>query len=121
MLSIGYRLVGLIRNPKQNRDAISDAKYYIVTGSLMFILAFGIWNVDNTFCDFWTLARTRLWGDEVGPSFRTPSLSAAIVGAVTQGHAIGIVPSVRRSPEFERPEAEEYLLGDGLIVSVQGY
>ncbi|KAH7338217.1 ceramidase [Rhizoctonia solani] len=76
MLSIGYRLVGLIRNPKYNPDAIFDAKYYIVTGSFMFILAFGIWNIDNTFCDFWTMVRTRLWGNEEGP-----------IGAVTQGHA----------------------------------
>ncbi|CAE6422021.1 unnamed protein product [Rhizoctonia solani] len=154
MLSIGYRLVGLIRNPEHKQDAISDAKYYIITGALMFALAFGIWNIDNTFCDFWTMVRTRLWGDEAGPSFRTPSLSAAVVGAVTQGHAwwhlltglgcarmaagasylmlttshpdmfvlyhpmIGIVPSVRRSPEFERPEVEEYLLGDRLIISI---
>ncbi|KAJ1305235.1 hypothetical protein OPQ81_000264 [Rhizoctonia solani] len=157
MLSIGYRLVGLMRSPKHNPDAISDAKYYIVTGSLMFILAFGIWNIDNTFCDFWTMVRTRLWEGQAGPSFQTPSLSAAVVGAVTQGHAwwhlltglgcariaagasylmlttshpdmfvlhhpmIGIIPSVRKSPEFERPEAEEYLLGDRLIISVQEY
>ncbi|CAE7108121.1 unnamed protein product [Rhizoctonia solani] len=157
MVSIGYRLVGLIRNPKHNPDAIFDAKYHIVTGASMFILAFAIWNIDNTFCDFWTMARTRLWEGETGPSFRTPSLSAAVVGAVTQGHAwwhlltglgcarmaagasylilatshpdmfvlyqpmINIVPSVRRSPDFERPEVEEYLLGDRLVISVTEY
>ncbi|CEL53531.1 Alkaline ceramidase 3 OS=Homo sapiens GN=ACER3 PE=1 SV=3 [Rhizoctonia solani AG-1 IB] len=157
MLSIAYRLVGLLRNSKYNSDAIFDAKYYIITGVVMFIVAFGIWNIDNSFCDFWTVVRTRLWKDEIGPSFKTPSLSAAIVGAVTQGHAwwhlltglgcarmasgasylmlstshpdmfvlhhpmISIVPSVRRSPEFQRPEAEEYLLGDRLIISVQEF
>ncbi|CAE6413962.1 unnamed protein product [Rhizoctonia solani] len=87
MLSIGYRFVGLIRGSKHNPEAISDAKYYIFTGAFMFILAFGIWNIDNAFCDFWTLVRTSLWNGEPGPSFKTPSLPAAIVGAVTQGHA----------------------------------
>lgn len=87
MLTIAYRLVNLLRDPKHDPDAIYDAKYYIISGVLMFLLAFGIWNIDNAFCDAWTGIRAKLWGSVSEPSFETPSLWAAAVGAVTQGHA----------------------------------
>jgi hypothetical protein len=175
MLCIAYRLVLILQCPRQNSDAIYDAKYYIITGSLMFILAFGIWNVDNVFCDTWTTIRTHLWSNVAVPSFETPSLWAGIIGAVTQGHAwwhlltglgcariaagasctshlylrlavvslisavnldlvlttshpdtfvlhrplLRVVPSIRKSPEFLHPEAEEHLLGECLTVSMQ--
>ncbi|KAG8719643.1 hypothetical protein FRC09_010852 [Ceratobasidium sp. 395] len=87
MLTITYRLVLLLRDPAQSSDATYDAKYYIISGALMFVLAFGIWNIDNMFCDVWTTIRTQFWEGMVGPSFKTPSAIAAVVGAVTQGHA----------------------------------
>ncbi|KAF8603721.1 alkaline phytoceramidase [Ceratobasidium sp. AG-I] len=153
MLTIAYRLVIILRDPGHSPDAKSDAKYYIFTGVLLFIFAFGIWNVDNMFCDFWTHIRTKLWGDVASPSFKTPSLLAAVVGAVTQGHAwwhiltglacariaagasylilaltypgmfvlhqptLGLVPSIRRSPGFQKPVTEESsLLEDATMV-----
>ncbi|KAG8776846.1 hypothetical protein FRC12_000673 [Ceratobasidium sp. 428] len=152
MLTITYRLVLLLRDPAQSSDATYDAKYYIISGALMFVLAFGIWNIDNMFCDVWTTIRTQFWEGIAGPSFKTPSVVAAVVGAVTQGHAwwhlltglgcarvaagasylmltlshpdmfvlyepcVGVVPSIRRSPEFQRPETEEHLLGERVTI-----
>ncbi|QRV78430.1 alkaline ceramidase [Ceratobasidium sp. AG-Ba] len=148
MLTITYRLVLLLKESAGSPEATYDAKHYIVTGALMFIMAFGIWNIDNMFCDVWTTLRNQFWEGIAGPSFRTSGVVAALIGAVTQGHAwwhlltglgcarvaagagylmlnlahpnmfilhkpfLGIVPSVRRSPHFERPETEEHLLGE---------
>ncbi|CAE6454933.1 unnamed protein product [Rhizoctonia solani] len=52
------------------------AKHYILTGSLLFVLAFGIWNVDNVWCDTWTSIRAR-----------SSWFGSEVVWAVTQGHA----------------------------------
>ncbi|CAE7204741.1 unnamed protein product [Rhizoctonia solani] len=71
-----YRTIILFKTapPTIPADDLRAAKHYIVSGTLLFILAFGIWNVDNVWCDTWTFIRAQSWAGE-------------LVRAVTQGHA----------------------------------
>ncbi|KAG9094999.1 hypothetical protein FS749_011336 [Ceratobasidium sp. UAMH 11750] len=83
-LTTTYRTILLFRTaPKSIPPAdLNAAKHYIRSGSLLFILAFAIWNVDNIWCDAWTDLRNAFW--------RTHSEwtgFGVLVGAVTQGHA----------------------------------
>ncbi|KAF8601250.1 alkaline phytoceramidase [Ceratobasidium sp. AG-I] len=82
-LTATYRTVLLFRTAPKSIPAadLKAAKHYIVSGSLLFILAFAIWNVDNIFCDAWTALRARFWAED------TLSGVGVLVGALTQGHA----------------------------------
>lgn len=82
-LTATYRTVLLFRTAPKSVPAsdLKAAKHYILSGSLLFILAFAIWNVDNIFCDAWTALRARFWSGESWSGL------GVLVGAVTQGHA----------------------------------
>ncbi|KAJ1304974.1 hypothetical protein OPQ81_000017 [Rhizoctonia solani] len=81
-LTSTYRTILLFKTAPPSVPAadLKTAKHYILTGSLLFILAFGIWNVDNVWCDTWTSVRSYSWNAGMGGI-------GAVVGAVTQGHA----------------------------------
>ena len=78
-----YRMIILFKTAPSTIPAadLRAAKHYILTGSLFFALAFGMWNVDNVWCNTWTAVRAKSWS---GDSW---SGVGALVGAVTQGHA----------------------------------
>ncbi|QRV92879.1 alkaline ceramidase [Ceratobasidium sp. AG-Ba] len=83
-LTSTYRTILLFKTAPKTipQTDIKAAKHYILSGSLLFILAFAIWNVDNIWCDAWTQLRGYFWsmsgyGGALG----------GLVGAVTQGHA----------------------------------
>ncbi|CAE6435044.1 unnamed protein product [Rhizoctonia solani] len=80
-LTSTYRTILLFRTAPSSvpQADLRAAKHYILTGSLLFVLAFGIWNVDNVWCDTWTALRSRAWTLQGG--------IGELVGAVTQGHA----------------------------------
>ncbi|KAG8785091.1 hypothetical protein FRC12_017989 [Ceratobasidium sp. 428] len=84
-LTTTYRTILLFRTaPKTIPQAdLRAAKHYILSGSLLFILAFAIWNVDNIWCDAWTDLRNHFWRMSGG----SMSGLGVLVGAVTQGHA----------------------------------
>ncbi|KAB5589483.1 Vesicle-associated membrane protein 7B [Ceratobasidium theobromae] len=72
-LSNTYRTI-LLFNSAPSTIPHSDlraAKHYLVSGTLLFIVAFGIWNLDNVYCDTWTWIRS----------------SYLVLGPITQGHA----------------------------------
>ncbi|CAE6409397.1 unnamed protein product, partial [Rhizoctonia solani] len=75
LFSCTYRTIRLFKTapPTVPSSDLRTARHYILTGSLLFILEFGIWNVDNVWCDTLTSLRAQSWG--------------TFVDAVTQGHA----------------------------------
>ncbi|CAE6449391.1 unnamed protein product [Rhizoctonia solani] len=83
ILTSTYRTVLLFKTAPPTVPAadLRAARHYILTGSLLFVLAFTVWNVDNVWCDTWTALRAKLWSGE------SWSGVGALVGAVTQGHA----------------------------------
>ncbi|CAE6432004.1 unnamed protein product [Rhizoctonia solani] len=83
ILTSTYRTVLLFKTAPPTVPAadLRAARHYIITGSLLFVLAFTVWNVDNVWCDTWTALRAKLW------SGKSWSGVGALVGAVTQGHA----------------------------------